>query len=149
MTAFESMLIDKGYKKYVLNCKTMKYQPTDKHIISTMINIDHRYIHETDDVILRKIEQGKSVMDDDFTWEDRKGVICFGLHESNKPPTLISPRPRISVTRERYVNGEKVILIEDESFDDSMNLVLSEEKPELILKALFDNSILFEYYLTE
>jgi hypothetical protein len=149
MTAFESMLIDKGYKKYVLNCKTMKYQPADKHVISTMINIDHRYIHETDDVILGKIEQGKSVMDDDFTWEDRKGVICFGLHESNKPPTLISPRPRIRVTRERYVNGEKEILIEDESFDDSMNLVLSEESPELILKALFDNSILFEYDLTE
>ena len=149
MTAFENMLIDKGYKKYVLNCKTMKYEPTDKHIISTMVNLDHRYIHETDEVILKKIEQGKSVMDDDFTWEDRKGVICFGLHEANKPPTLINPRPKISVKRECDFNGEKMVVIEDERFDDSMNLALSKEKPEQIFKALFDDSIFFEYDLTD
>lgn len=148
MTAFENMLIDKGYKKYVFNCKTMKYELTDKHIISTMANLDHRYIHETDKVILKKIEQGESVMDDDFTWEDRKGVICFGLHEKGKPPTLISPRPKISVIREREYGGKKQIVIENENFDDSMNLALSKEKPEQIFKALFDDSIFFEYDLT-
>ena len=148
MTAFENMLINKGYIKHILNCKTMKYEPTDKHVISTMVNLDHRYIHKNDEVLLKKIEQGKSVMDNDFTWEDRKGVICFGLHEPNKPPTLINPRPKISVKRERDFNGKKTIVIENENFDDSMNLILSKEKPEQIFKALFDDSIFFEYDLT-
>ena len=149
MTKFENMLINKGYIKHILNCKTMKYEIADKHIISTMVNLDHRYIHKNDTVILKKIKQGKSVMDDDFTWEDRKGVICFGLHEVNKPPTLISPRPKISVKRERDFNDEKMIVIEDERFDDSMNLALSKEKPEQIFKALFDPSIFFNYDLTQ
>jgi len=149
MTAFENMLIDKGYIKHILNCKTMKYEIANKHVISTMVNLDHRYIHKTDEVLLKKIEQGKSVMDDDFTWDDRKGVICFGLHEANKPPTLINPRPKISVKRERDFNGKKQIVTENENFDDSMNLALSKEKPEQIFKALFDSSIFFNYDLTD
>jgi hypothetical protein len=148
MTNFENMLIDKGYIKHILNCKTMKYEIANKHVISTMVNLDHRYIHKTDEALLKKIEQGKSVMDDDFTWEDRKGVICFGLHEANKPPTLINPRPKISVKRERDFNGKKMVVIEDERFDDSMNLALSKEEPEQIFKALFDSSIFFNYDLT-
>lgn len=148
MTRFENMLINKGYIKHILNCKTMKYQVVNKHVISTMLNLDHRYIHENDKVLLNKIEQGKSVMDDDFTWEDRKGVICFGLHEVNKPPTLISPRPKIRVKREYYFNGDKMIIIEDERFDDSMNLALINEEPEQIFKALFDSSVSFNYDLT-
>ena len=144
MTAFENMLIDKGYIKHILNCKTMKYEIANKHVISTMVNLDHRYIHKDDEIILKKINQGKSVRDKDFTWEDRKGVICFGLHEANKPPTLINPRPRISVKIKRG----KQIVIKNESFDDSMNLVLSKEDPELIFKALFDDAIIFNYDLT-
>ena len=149
MTNFENMLIDKGYIKHILNCKTMKYELANRHVISTMINLDHIYIHKTNEVLLKKIEQGKSVMDDDFTWEDREGVICFGLHEANKPPTLINPRPKISVKRELDFNGEKMIVIEDEWFDDSMNLALSKEEPEQIFKALFDSSIFFNYDLTD
>ena len=104
----------------------------------------HRYIHKTDEVLLKKIEQGKSV-----TLEDRKGVICFGLHEANKPPTLINPRPKISVKRVRDFNCKKMVVIEDQWFDDSMNLALSKEKPEQIFKALFDSSIFFNYDLTK
>jgi hypothetical protein len=148
MTRFEKILIDNGYIKYILNCKTMKYEITNKHTISTMVNLDHRYIHKTDEVILKKIEQDKSVMDDDFTWEDRKGVICFGLHEAGKPPTLISPRPKIIVKRQHYFNDEKIISLEDERLDDSMNLCLSIEEPIQIFKALFDSSICFNYDFT-
>lgn len=149
MTNFENLLIDKGYIKHILNCKTMKYEIANKHVMSTMANLDHRYIHKTDEVLLKKIEQGKSVMDDDITWEDRKGVICFGFHEANKPPTLINPRPKISVKRERDFNGEKQIVIENEDFDNSMNLALSKEEPEQIFKALFDSSIFFNYDFTD
>lgn len=149
MTRFENMLIDKGYIKHILNFKTMKYEIANNHVISTMVNLDHIYIHKTDEVLLKKIEQGKSVMDDDFTWEDRNCVICFGLHEANKPPTLINPRPKISVKRERDFNGKKQIVIENENFDDSMNLALSKEEPEQIFKAIFDSSIFFNYDLTD
>lgn len=148
MTAFENMLIDKGYIKHVLNSKTMKYEIANKHLISTMVNLDHRYIHKTDKVLLKKIEQGKSVIDDDITWDDRKGVICFGFNEANKPPTLINPRPKIIVKRECYFNGEKQIVIENENFDGSMNIALSKEKPGKIFKALFDSSIFFNYDFT-
>ena len=41
---------------------------------------------------LDKINKGKSVMDEDFTWEVRKGEICFGLHEKDKPCTYVGRR---------------------------------------------------------
>ena len=81
MTQFEQMLLDKGYIKYILNCKTMKFEKPERHIVSTIVNIDHRYFHKTDENVLQKITNGKSVLEEDFTWEDRKGGICFGLNE--------------------------------------------------------------------
>ena len=149
MTKFETMLLDKGYIKHILNCKTMKYERTYKHTLSLMENLDHRYIHKDNKVLLDKIEQGLSVMDEDnFTWEHREGVICFGLNEAYKQPTLISPRPKITVRRERDFDGEKHIVIENQYFDDSMNMVLIKEDPELIFDALFDSNIFFHYDLT-
>lgn len=144
MTQFEQMLLDKGYIKHVLNCKTMKFEIAKGHAISTMVNLDHRYFHEKDENILRKIASGKSVMEKDFTWEDRKGEICFGLHESGKPPTLISPRPRIKI--KRIKDGKE--LIEDEQWDDCMNVVLKDIPHEEIFKAMYDKSICFEIDLT-
>ena len=63
---------------------------------------------------MKKISIGKSVAEQDFTFDDRKGEICFGLHERGKPSTLISPRPRIEV--KRIKDGKEVI--EDEQQDD-------------------------------
>jgi len=140
MTQFEQMLLDKGYIKHILNCKTMKFEIAKGHTISTMVNLDHRYFHNTDTNILQKITSGKSVMDEDFTWEDRKGEICFGLHEAGKPSTLISPRPRIKV--KRIKDGKEVI--ENEQWDDSMNVVLKDIPHEEIFKAMYDKSICFE-----
>lgn len=114
MTIFEKFLLDNGYKKHFYNPKTKQNELTDKHIISTIVNLDHRYI------------KGDS-------------IFYFGLHEKGKPPTLISPRPRISVRR----NG----IIEDERMDDSMNIVLSKENPLDIFNAIFDTDKVFEYDL--
>ena len=144
MTQFEQMLLDKGYIKHILNCKTMKFEIAKAHTISTMVNLDHRYFHKTDTNILQKIASGKSVMEEDFTWEDRKGEICFGLHESGKPPTLISPRPRIEVNRIK--DGEKIV--ENEQYDDSMNVVLKDISHEEIFKAMYDRSIVIKIDLT-
>ena len=95
MTQFEQMLLDKGYIKHILNCKTMKFEVAKGHTISTMANLNYRYINETDTNLLSKIADGKSVIDKYFTCEDRNGEICFGLREIGKPHTLINPRPRI------------------------------------------------------
>jgi hypothetical protein len=143
MTRFEQMLLDKGYLKYVINCKTMRYEVAKGHIISTIMNIDHRYIHKTDMIFLQKANN-LSVMDESFTWEDRKGEICFGLHEAGKPPTLIFPRPRIEV--KRIINGKEVI--ENEQLDNSINVVLNNIPHEEIFKAMWDKSICFKIDLT-
>lgn len=139
MTQFEQMLLDKGYIKHVFNCKKMEFEKPKTHTISTMINLDHRYFHKNDENILQKIESGK-----DFTPEDRKGEICFGLNEVGKPPTLISPRPRIEVRRIHEGN----IVIENEQYDDSMNIVLKEIPHDEIFKAMYDRSIVFKIDLT-
>ena len=144
MTQFEQMLLDKGYIKHIFNSKTMKFETAKGHTISTMVNLDHRYFHNTDANVLQKIASCKSVMEEDFTWEDRKGEICFGLHEVGKPPTLISPRPRIEV--KRIKDGKEVI--ENEQLDDSMNVVLKDIPHEEIFKAMYDKSIVIKIDLT-
>ena len=144
MTQFEQMLLDKGYIKHILNCKTMKFEMAKGHTISTMVNLDHRYFHNTDTNILQKIESGKSVMEEDFTWENRKGEICFGLNQVGKPPTLINPRPRIEV--KRIKEGREVI--ENEQYDDSMNVVLKDISHEEIFKAMYNKSIVIKIDLT-
>jgi len=144
MTKFEQMLLDKGYIKHILNCKTMKFEMAKGHTISTMVNLDHRYFHNTDTNILQKIASGKSVLEEDFTWFDRKGEICFGLHEAGKPPTLIGPRPRIEI--KRIKEGEYVV--ENEQLDDSMNVVLKYISHEEIFEAMYNKSIVIKIDLT-
>lgn len=141
MTKFETFLIKNGYLMFAFNAKEMKYYKPKAHIISTMVNLGHSYIHNSDTNLLNKIEQGKSVMDDDFTWEDRKNEIVFGLHEKDKPPTLIFPRPRIEMTR--TINTKRLVINED--FDDAMNTCLSKESPEKILQAMYNRDIIFKY----
>ena len=144
MTNFEQMLLDIGYIKYILNHKTMKYELAKGHVTSSALNLDHRYFHKTDLIVLSKIESGKSITDEDFTWEDRKGEICFGIHEDNKPATLISPRPRINI--KKIIEGKEEDI--DELMDDSMNIVLKEISHEEIFKAMYDKTHLFEFDLT-
>lgn len=70
--------------------------------------------------------------------------IIYGLREHGKPPTLISPRPNITVLNDRYEYG----FITQER-DDAMNICLQKEKVEDIFKAMFDNKIKFEYNLNK
>lgn len=149
MTRFEGFLIDKGYGMFVLNCKEMKYNKPNQHIISTMVNLDHRYIHNSDTNLLNKINEGKSVMEEDFTWDDRKGEICFGLHEMGKPPTLISPRPKIRIQKTIMEDSVKKDIVITEKNDDAMNIVLSKVDYEDIFKAMYNKSICFEFDLRE
>ena len=99
MTRFEGFLIDKGYSTYVLNCKEMKYQKANGHIISTMVNLDHRYIHNTDVNLLDKINKGKSVYGDDLTTdldEFNNTFKCIALQFS-------AGREGISLKNAKYI----------------------------------------------
>jgi len=145
MSKFEEYLITLGYLKFRLNCKTMKFEKAEDHVISTMINLDHRYVHYTDINLLSKINQGISVMDENFTHEDRTREICFGLHEAGKPATLIAPRPRIKVKRIDE-NGDKITY--SQFWDDSMNICLANIDFPKIFEAMYDNSKIFEFDLT-
>jgi len=147
MTDFELFLMKKGYLPWRFDCKSMKYVG-GKFLISTMSNLDYRYIHKSDRNLLDKIDAGK-IIDKDITREDRKGVIVFGLHEHNKPATLISPRPRIQVKRSVDAPGGTQIKNFNEMFDDSMNLVFSKHTNEEIFKAMYDKEVIFRFDLTQ
>lgn len=149
MTQFEQMLLNKGYIKYILNCKTMRYELAVGHNISTLVNLDHRYFHKDDKIVLQKISNNIPVFVEDstlstITLEDRKGEIIFGLNEFKKPPTLIYPRPRIEV--KRIKDGK--IIVEGEYLDDSMNIVLSCIPYEEVFKAMYDDTIVLKVDLT-
>jgi len=141
MIAFENYLIDKGYIKFQFDANEMKYKKAKKHIISTMVNLGYSYIHNTDVNLLNKIEQGKSVLDKDFTWEDRKNEIVVGLHETKKPVTLINPRPRILI--EKIVDDEVIRMSEYE--DDSMNIILQKFSFDEIFEAMYDKEKILYY----
>lgn len=80
--------------------------------------------------------------------EDFDNEIIWGLGEMKKPPTLLYPRPSIKVKRYRKYGEDEYVMNEDQTRDDSMNLVLQKETPETIYKAMYDKSIVFEYDLT-
>lgn len=123
MIGFENYLKDQGFEMY-----NSKKERTDKYVLSSMVNLYN-------------------------IWKKGSIEISVGLNEANKPPTLIHPRPSISC--KKYVNGkdfgqpqyDNIIATINEGFDDSMNVCLQNESYEDIYKALFDNSITFEYDL--
>ena len=156
MTEFERFLLEKGYIKFILDCKTGKYEIAKGHTISTLVNLDHRYFHNTDKIILEKITKGETVFNTysseneliskaGISIEDRKGEIIFGLHEFKKPPTLVFPRPKIEITR-LDEKGKKII--KTDIYDDSMNIVLSNIDFEEIFKAMYDKNICIKIDLT-
>ena len=72
-----------------------------------------------------------------YTHKDGR-CIYWGLNEKGRPPTLITPRPRIlKMEKKGYLSGEYR--------DDNMFLCLQKETPEDIFKAMFDRSIVFNY----
>jgi hypothetical protein len=74
-------------------------------------------------------------------------IFTIGLYEHKKPPTLISPRPRIKIHKTIVVDSVNIVINEHE--DDAMNFVLKEVECEDIFKAIYDESICFEFDLRE
>jgi hypothetical protein len=79
---------------------------------------------------------------------DFENQILWGLCEYGMPPTLISPRPKISVRRFVDYNGEKVMRRITEERQSSMEVCLKNECHQDIFEALF-NERAFEYDLTK
>ena len=142
MTAFESYLMENGYRKFAFNTNTFKWEETNKDNISSIFNLDYRYIHKSSPLI-KLIDSGVSAMDIDNSL--RKDEIVFGLSEYGKPPTLTHPRPNIKVKR---LCSEGEIYTSDQRIDDNMNVVLQKIPFEQILKAMFDKSITLQIDLT-
>lgn len=145
--SFEDFLFSKGYKKYVLVMVNKKwtFKPFTNEIVSSLSNLDYRYIHESDPII-DKINNNTPITEGGITFEDRKGEICWGLNELGKPPVLIYPRPRIIVKR-LDENGHEIY--EDQRRDDSMFIAAKEKTNEEIFEAMFDRTIIFEFDLTK
>jgi hypothetical protein len=76
-------------------------------------------------------------------------TFIYGLHEFKKPPTLISPRPRIKVQKTIVLDSVKKDITISESEDDAMNIVLKEIEHEQIFKAIQDPSVCFEFDLRD
>jgi hypothetical protein len=146
MTKFEEFLVDKGYIMYAFDFKENKFYKPKVHIISTMTNIRHFYIHNSDTDLLKRIEKEENP--NNFSLKDFEKTIIYGLSEKDKPSTLISPRPRILVKRFRTYNEQQYKVIESEKNDDSMNIVISKINFEDIYKAMYDKSIVFKFDLT-
>jgi len=79
-------------------------------------------------------------------YKKEKETFIFGLREANKPPTLISPRPKIVVN---YIdNNDVLVKIKTEIEDDAMNICLLKQSPLEILEAIKNNTT-FRYTLNE
>ena len=76
-------------------------------------------------------------------------IFIIGLHELKKPPTLISPRPRIRIQKTIVVDSVKTDIVINEIEDDAMNVVLKEVESEQIFKAIHDKSVCFEFDLRD
>ena len=76
-------------------------------------------------------------------------IFSIGLHEHMKPPTLISPRPRIKVHKTIVVDSVKYNTTISENEDDAMNIVIKEIECEDIFNAIHDKTICLEFDLRE
>lgn len=135
MTKFEEYLINNGYIKFEYVCnknKDPKFIETNKHFLSTMNNLDYRYVHK-DDPIIKIIKRGEFV-----PLNLQNNVFIFGLHEFGKPPILIYPRPNCNVIR--MEDGVNVYY--DEFYDDTINIILSKFTPMEIIEAIKNNELL-------
>lgn len=85
-------------------------------------------------------------------------IFIWGLHEKGKPPTLISPRPRITKTITKTVRewreqgfilnnkvklDENVTITLNETYDDLMNEVLNKFSHYDIIEACTNKNIIF------
>lgn len=112
-TTFEQYIYENGYIPHIYNHKKEIYEVGYSYY-STMGVVAHNFINK----------------------DDPEKQIFFGLHEANRPATLIWPRPNAIVLRE----GKEHTAY----YDDDMNVLLAKFNPEQIVEAIFDKSIVLK-----
>ena len=134
MTSFERYLVDKReYIMYILNMKAGKYEIPERHSISSISNLDQRYIHKDDKEFLDYINRGITYSEIPPDVLNRQ--IIFGLSEVGLPPTLIMPRPKIRIIK---TNDDGSVTVENETYDTSMNMVLEHISFDKIFYAIYN-----------
>jgi len=116
MTAFETFLLSKGYKKYFLN-KQNVFEETTKHQLSTMAVLVYYYFKG-----------------------NNPNPITFGLNQRGCPPTLIHPRPEIRITN-KTDNGWIMMPITDAI----MTRILDSVPHQQIYNAMFDRTLVLTF----
>lgn len=93
ISSFESRLLKLGYIRHSFNYKTKQLEISKRYLLSTMGDIYYVYIKD-------EIQ------------------IYWGLHEYDKPPTLIYPRPKD--IREHQHGGDDMMnrMLLNESFEN-------------------------------
>ena len=118
MTKFEEYLLSIGYNRFFLNNKN-ELEPAVGYHLSSLGVLSYRYIKD-----------------------DRH--IVFGLSDNGKPPTLIHPRPSITIGKEYIIDGlwhSELV----KGGDDEMNRVLFDNSPEYVYEAIFNQTIKFKF----
>lgn len=98
MIAFEKYLIEQGWLKHKYNLIKGCLEPTTDIELSTMRNIDYRYVHPI----------------------DKSKVIVIGIHYSDCPPTLVSPTPTVK-GKQDLTGYERLGLLEKYDFETIVN----------------------------
>jgi len=148
MDKLERYLVDKNYISFVYCCKTSKYKKTEQYQLSSMTNLDHRYI---------------PINDLDINGEDIKiktfdNMIIYGLHEYKKPPTLIYPRPNINIIFDDEKNLMEVKLRVKTSeiysseiyvrysSDDYINILLQLSNYDDLMESIKNDNLIWDIY---
>lgn len=122
-SGFESFLHSKGYRLKVY--RNRELVSVKRFTLSSMSDLAAYYL------------------------SDDNETIIYGLGERGKPPTLLSPLPRVFVKRPiEDDENPNAFVIDTESNQSSIEVMFQQESYEQIYEAMFDQSIVFRYDLT-
>jgi len=160
MKHLTDILIEKGYLPYRCSCTFPEQNNSAKSQNDLILNNKEKYNviftsgNEKNGTFFFKSKQpyydfstmrvgGIStfwIKDNDF-----ENPIVWGLNSMGKPPTLITPRPEILIKK---INKDNQVYFLNNSDDDAVNYVLSNEDSLLIYDAIINKNIFFHYNLT-
>ena len=132
MTSFESYLVENGFIRYRIDTEANTYKQEERYFLSTLGNLNYRYIHKDNSVMMDLIDRAVDITSDEFRTADRGLEIIFGLETYGCPPHIVSPKP--NVKRNTYTSPMPSDAI-------LMSRLLDEVEYDEILRAMKDPSI--------
>lgn len=145
MSNFEEYLINIGYERFYMPTRNVK-QAKDLRLQRPKVfnNGKVQYGFSTMDVIRYEYYKNPEIIkqiDSGILPENRGNyAIIYGLHEVDKGPTLIHPRPKVKITI-KDKDTKEIIGYNFYNSDDYMNRILQKYSPEFIYNSLFNNYV--------